>query len=183
MNSYSYDSDAMAAGLGLGVTLVIYAVTFIICLAIWIAMEYPIYRMAKRQGMSNAWLAFIPYGNFYITLKLSPREFNLFNLFKYDNRTKAFWLFLIATGIYIVLMFPMVFAVMIPVIGWLLFMVYILAYVAIAYGIMWRMNYDLLITYGMPEHAMWASIVNVFFPYLMVVFYYIIMNREPDMSA
>ncbi|MBQ7765425.1 MAG: hypothetical protein IJ397_01115 [Lachnospiraceae bacterium] len=179
----SYDSDALYAGLSIGIVLLIYAVIFIIAIALWIAMEYPFYRMAKRQGMSNAWLAFIPYGNFYITLKLSPRQFNLFNWIKYDNRTKAFWLFLIATGIYIVLILPMSLLSMIPVLGWLLFMAYILAYLVISYGIMWRMNYDILITYGMPEHAMWVSIVNIFFPLLMTVFAYIIMNKEPDYNA
>ena len=179
----SYDSDALYAGLSIGIVLIIYAVIFIISIALWIAMEYPFYRMAKRQGMSNAWLAFIPYGNFYITLKLSPRQFNLFNWIKYDNRTKAFWLFLIATGIYIILILPMSFISMIPVLGWLLFMAYIIAYLLISYGIMWRMNYDILITYGMPEHAMWVSIVNIFFPLLMTVFAYIIMNKEPDYNA
>ncbi|MBQ3515609.1 MAG: hypothetical protein IJA29_00150 [Lachnospiraceae bacterium] len=179
----SYDSDALYAGLSIGIVLIIYAVVFIISIALWIAMEYPFYRMAKRQGMSNAWLAFIPYGNFYITLKLSPRQFNLFNWIKYDNRTKAFWLFLIATGIYIILILPMSFISMIPVLGWLLFMAYIIAYLLISYGIMWRMNYDILITYGMPEHAMWVSIVNIFFPLLMTVFAYIIMNKEPDYNA
>lgn len=179
----SYDSDALYAGLSIGIVLLIYAVIFIISIALWIAMEYPFYRMAKRQGMSNAWLAFIPYGNFYITLKLSPRQFNLFNWIKYDNRTKAFWLFLIATGIYIVLILPMSFISMIPILGWLLFMAYILAYLLISYGIMWRMNYDILITYGMPEHAMWVSIVDIFFPLLMTVFAYIIMNKEPDYNA
>ena len=179
----SYDSDALYAGLSIGIVLIIYAVVFIISIALWIAMEYPFYRMAKRQGMSNAWLAFIPYGNLYITLKLSPRQFNLFNWIKYDNRTKAFWLFLIATGIYIILILPMSFISMIPVLGWLLFMAYIIAYLLISYGIMWRMNYDILITYGMPEHAMWVSIVNIFFPLLMTVFAYIIMNKEPDYNA
>ncbi len=184
MDSYSYEAEALATGLGVGFMLLFYAIFFIVYIAIWIAMEYPLYRMAKRQGFTNAWLAYIPFGNFYITLKLSPREFNLFNWFKYTDRTKAFWLFLIATGIYIVLMVPMILIfTFIPVLGWLLYIAYILAYLAVCYGIMWRMNYDLLITYGMPEHAMWASIVNLFCPILMYVFYYIIMNKEPDMNA
>lgn len=184
MDNYYYDSDAMYAGIGLGAMLLIYGLIFLVSIAIWIAMEYPFYRMAKRQGMSNAWLAFVPYGNFYITLKLSPREFNLFNWIKYDDRTKAFWFFLIVTGVYIILIpvMSVLFAV-IPVLGWLLYMAYIIAYIVLSYGVMWRMYYDLLITYGMPEHAMWASIVNIFFPLLITVFAYIIMNREPDMYA
>ena len=179
----SYDSDALYAGLSIGIVLIIYAIIFIVCIACWIAMQFPFYRMAKRQGLSNAWLAYIPYGNFYISLKLSPREFNLFNWIKYDDRMKAFWLFLIATGIYIILIVPMSLLSMIPVLGWLLFMAYIIAYCLISYGIIWRMNYDILITYGMPEHAMWVSVVNLFFPILMTVFAYIIMNKEPDYNA
>lgn len=179
----SYNSDVMGATLGLGITLLIYGITFIVCFAVWFVVQYPYYKMAKKQGLSNAWLAYIPWGNFYIALKLSPREFNLFNWIKYDNRTKAFWLFLIATGIYIVLIFPMSFIAMIPVLGWLLFIAYIGVYVVICYGILWRMNYDILMTYGMQEHAMWASIVNIFCPLIMVVFSFMIMNKEPDMYA
>lgn len=181
--STSYDSEALATSLGLGLTLLIYGLTFLLSLAIWIVQQIPYYKMAKNQGMSNAWLAFIPYGNFYITLKLSPREFNLFNWIRWDDRIKAFWAMLIATGIYIVLIPVVLLLMMIPVLGILVYLIYIFAYFIVAYSIMWRMNYDLLITYGMPEHAMWASIVNTFCPFIMIVFSYIIMNRQPDYYA
>lgn len=183
MSNYSYETEAMATGLGIGFTILIYGIMLLIYLAIWIAMQFPYYRMAKRQGLNHAWLAFIPWGNFYITFKLSPREFNLFNKIIYTDRTKAFWFFTIVNLVYIVLIFPMSFIFLIPVLGWLLFIAYIVAYLVLCYGAMWRMNYDLLMTYGMPEHAMWASIVSIFFPILMTVFAYIIMNKEPDYNA
>ena len=54
----------------------------------------------------------------------------------------------------------------------------------IIFGIfMWRVNYDILMTYGMQEHAMWASVLNYWVPYVMIVMSYIIMNREPDYKA
>lgn len=169
--------------IALGIVIMIYAITFIVSIAMWIAMEYPFYRMAKRQGIENAWLAFIPWGNYYITLKLSPRRFNLFNLIKFENRSKAFILFIIATAVYIVLILPMSLLAMIPILGWLIFMLYIMAYLAISYAIMWRMYYDVLITYGMKEQAMWVSILGVFVPIVITVFAYMIMNKEPDMYA
>ncbi len=175
--------ETLITGYSIGFILSIYAFIFILSIGMWIAMEYPFYRMAKRQGLPNAWLAFIPWGNFYITLKLSPRKFNLYNLFKYDNRSKAFTFFVIVNAVYIVLILPMSLLAMIPILGWFLFFVYIMAYLVLCYGIMWRMYYDVLMTYGMKEHAMWASIANIFFPIIMIVFSYIIMNREPDMNA
>lgn len=177
------DSEVMVAGLSVGLILVIYAFIFIFSIAIWIAMEYPFYRMAKRQGLPNAWLAFIPWGNFYITLKLSPRKFNLFNLFMYEDRSKAFLFFVIVNVAYIVLAIPMSLLAMIPILGWLLFFVYIVAYLVLCYGVMWRMYYDVLITYGMSEHALWVSIVNFLFPILVPIFAYMIMNKEPDLYA
>lgn len=167
----------------LGFVLIIYALIFILSIGMWIAMQFPFYRMAKRQGIENAWLVFVPWGNYYITLKLSPREFNLFNLIKFENRSKAFIVFIIATAVYIALILPMSLLAMIPILGWLIFILYIMAYLAISYGIMWRMYYDVLITYGMKEHAMWVSILGVFVPIVITVFTYMIMNKEPDMYA
>ncbi len=185
MNSYSasYDTEALAAGLGIGTVVLILGVMFLLFIAIWIVMCVPFYKMAKNQGISNAWLTFVPYGNFWIQLKLSPREFNLFNWIRWDDRTKAFWTILIATGVYIVLLFPVAFLAMIPVLGTLIYFVYIFAYVAIVYGIIWRTNYDILITYGMEQNAMLLSILNIFFPIIMIVCSYMIMNREPDYYA
>lgn len=185
MSSYSssYDTEALAASMGIGMVLLIYGVAFLISIAIWIVQEIPFYKMAKNQGMSNAWLAFIPYGNFWVQLKLSPREFNLFNWIRWDDRAKAFWAMLIATGIYIVLLVPVVLLLMVPVIGILIYIVYIFAYVVFEYGIIWRMNYDILITYGMEQNAMLLSILNIFCPIIMIVCSYMIMNREPNYNA
>ncbi len=169
--------------IALGIVIMIYGITFIFSIALWIAMQYPFYRMAKRQGIENAWLTFIPWGNYYITLKLSPREFNLFNLVKFEKRSKAFIVFIIATAVYIALILPMSLLSMIPILGVLIFLVYITAYLLVSYSIMWRMYYDVLITYGMKDHAMWASIVGVFVPVVIIVFAYMIMNNEPDMYA
>ncbi|MBQ4068619.1 MAG: hypothetical protein IJC76_05155 [Lachnospiraceae bacterium] len=165
------------------VYILVLVFVFVLSIAMWIAMQYPFYRMAKRQGIENAWLVFVPWGNYYITLKLSPREFNLFNLIKFENRSKAFILFIIATAIYIVLILPMSLLSMIPILGWLIFLLYIMAYLLISYSIMWRMYYDVLITYGMEEHAMWVSILGIFVPIVITVFAYMIMNKEPDMYA
>ncbi|MBE5927541.1 MAG: hypothetical protein E7270_11355 [Lachnospiraceae bacterium] len=165
------------------VYILVLVFVFVLSIAMWIAMQYPFYRMAKRQGIENAWLVFVPWGNYYITLKLSPREFNLFNLIKFENRSKAFILFIIATAIYIVLILPMSLLSMIPILGWLIFLLYIMAYLLISYSIMWRMYYDVLITYGMKEHAMWVSILGIFVPIVITVFAYMIMNKEPDMYA
>ncbi len=173
----------IGASTSMFVVLFIYAFAFLLGIAMWIAMQIPFYKMAKNQGMRNAWLMFVPYGNFYLTLKLTKREFNLFNTYRTYDRTKPFWVLLISTVIYIVLLFPAIIIFMIPVLGMIVFIAYILAYCLIAYGIIWRMYYDVLITYGMEENAMLLSVLNVFFPFIMLVVGYIIMNRKPDFTA
>ena len=74
----------------------------------------------------------------------------------------------------------------VPVIQVIAIIVYYIsmAIFPIVFGIfMWRVNYDILMTYGMQEHAMWASVLNYWVPYVMIVMSYIIMNREPDYKA
>lgn len=180
MYSYSsgYDTSMLGAGIGLGAMILIYAVILLFSLIVYFVMAFPYYKMAKRQGLPHAWVAFIPMANLYIAAVLPQFEFNLFNKFIWPKRSKAFWVYLISFVIYCVLATPMIFVAMIPILGWLLFMAYILIFMVFWYIIMWKINYDLLIAYGMEQHAMWASIVNIFCPLVMVVFSFIIMNKD-----
>lgn len=183
MSSYSYSSydvDALAAGASIGIVLLSYGIAFLVTIIINIVCSIPYYKMAKNAGIPHAWVSFVPFGYFYMATILPQKEFNLFNKFIWPNRAKAFWVYIISLIIYIVLAFPISFLALIPVLGWLLFIVYIVAFVGLWYVIMWKIYYDLLMEYGMEQHAMWASIVSLFCPLVMVVFSFIIMNREPN---
>ena len=185
--------DMFMAGMGLttfGVSMAfivfMWAFIFIVIVGFYVATTIPIYKMAKRAGLPNAWLAWIPIGEMYIRLKLSRREFNIFNWIVTKDRDKAFigYLWLVG-GFALVIMFVLLMA-FVPVIQVIAIIVYYIsmAIFPIIFGIfMWRVNYDILMTYGMQEHAMWASVLNYWVPYVMIVMSYIIMNREPDYKA
>lgn len=209
MEEYSIATDELLAGgavlstfAGISAFIIaVYAFIFVFYVALFIVTRIPYYKMAKNAGMDKAWLVWIPLADMYILMNLSKREFNIFNWIRTYDRTKVFWFFLISCpvvcvvtiAIIIIPTFFSAFLSIIPILGVVLSSTFSIVFVLLAYAIAgiyaivasilgWRMNYDILITYGMQQHAMWASIVNCFFPLLMTVFAYIIMNKEPDYS-
>lgn len=169
--------------MGMGVGLLIYLLMFLFVIAFYIVSVFPYYRMAKRQGLPHAWLVFVPVGNIWVMLNLPRREFNLFNKYIQTDRTKVFWHFLLFTLIAGVLAVPFAFSMVIPVLGWLLYLAYCVAIGVITYGFMWRMYYDIYMTYGMQDNAMLLSILGMFVPIVSIVVAFMIMNREPDFNA
>ena len=209
MEEYSMAAeDLMAGGAALSIfagtsifIIAVYAFIFLFYVALFIVTRIPFYKMAKKAGMSKAWLMWIPLADMYVLVNLSKREYNLFNWIRTYNRTKVFWFYLISCpvacaiviGLIVVPTFFSAFFYLIPFLGTILGSSIIIICTFVAYGLAgiylvlvsilgWRVNYDILMTYGMQQHAMWASIVNCFFPLLMTVFGYIIMNKEPDYS-
>lgn len=195
MENYSVAAEELLAG---GAVLSIFAGTsafiigvfafiFVFYAVLFIVTRIPYYKMAKNAGMDKAWLVWIPLADMYILMNLSQREFNIFNWIKTYDRTKIFWYVLIScpviVAIEIILIIIASLLSFIPLLS-IIFILFIYAltgiYTLVVTIIGWRMNYDILMTYGMQQHAMWASIANCFFPLLMTVFAYIIMNKEPD---
>ena len=164
-----------------GILSTVISISFSI--GIHIACTYPIYKLAKNAGISNAWLAFIPIANIYISLIIPKREFNIFNWYKTDDRQKVFWIYLIILGSVTVVEFFLGFLGIIPFVGFLISpLLYLLSFATfVLNGIFtWRVYYDILMTYGMEENAMVISILSVFIPLIFVVFAYISLNREPN---
>ena len=162
--------------------LIVLGICLLLTLALQIIFGIPYYKMAKNAGLSHAWLAFIPIGCYYIMLNLPAREFNIFNWIKTDDRNKVFTYYLLS------FLVPVALAVLAVIPGINLIIGLISPIISTAYSVavyifMWRVNYDILMTYGMEEHAMWASIVSCFCPLVMTVFSFIIMNREPNYNV
>lgn len=185
----TYDAEVLAENLSmmfpfmtLGILFLIAIFLIILLIVLSIVFAIPYYKMAKNAGLPNPWLAFIPLANFYITLNLSRREFNIFDWIRTNDRTKVFWYAMAGYGIffaaYLIMMIPFLNIVFMP-----FYYLISIAFTIAIYIFSWRMNYDLLMTYGMEEHAMWASIVNCFVPLVMPVFSFLIMNNEPDYTV
>ena len=198
------DMDVLLLG-GVGLAVIIAIIGFVlISELIWhVVRAIPYYMMAKKAGGKNPWVAFVPCGPDYVAMMLPHREFSIFNKFKTRNRKKAFWMYIVTIAISVVLnmisegldmanqvldtMYNEQGASIGILIGLLVLLVLMLMLLAFTLAntfascmIRWRTYYDILNTYGMSEHAMWASVLSVFIPIVMLVFSYIIMGNEPE---
>ena len=179
---YTMSASLMTLGIGVG-TIILVVVFFLLLIAVCcVVFGIPYYRMAKNAGLAHPWLAFVPYGNYYIMLKLPQREFNIFNWIRTYDRDKVFKYYLI-TCICVSAISVLFFIPYLNILFAAILQVPLYLYTIVAYIFMWRVNYDILMTYGMEEHAMWASIVNCFCPIIMVVFSFMIMDRKPDYTV
>jgi len=166
--------------------IIIFAISMVMVVGITALTGIPYYNMAKRAGISKAWLAFLPIGQQYIMTVLSKREFNLFNKIVFKDRRKSFKIYAWSVPIATVVAVVMILLFFIPVLGIImipLFYMIFMAYAVFQLFFVWRWVYDLLITYGMKENAMLYSILSCFVPYMLIVLSIIIMNKEPDYNA
>ncbi|WP_312355809.1 hypothetical protein [Aminipila sp.] len=61
-----------------GAFYMIFGAGFLFWGSIYFLLTYGIYRMAKNECISNAWVSFIPYGVVYVMLKLVKDNFTVF---------------------------------------------------------------------------------------------------------
>lgn len=160
-----------------------------IFLFVWyIVTAIPYFVMGKKAGYRHAWIAFIPLGKIYIALKLPHREFRIFR-FHTKQRLYLFTTLIVVGIVFHVISFPfkvlLFFPSQSPIDDILSFIILCISIIAFIYYCIYavitrRMNYDLLKTYKMDKYTTWAPIANIFCPLVMVVFSFIIMNREPE---
>lgn len=178
---------SMLYGLPILAIFAVLGIGMLIGIAIYVLTAIPVHKLAKNAGLPNAWLAWIPYGNVYIMLNLARREFNIFDWIKTYDRTKVFGYYmifalasmpainLVMTGLAFIPGVNVLVSLISPVIS--------TAYIVAMYIFNWRMYYDILMTYGMKDNAMVLSVFSSFCPIVMIVWSYMIMDREPDYSA
>lgn len=160
----------------------------------YLVTAIPYFIMARTCEYHAPWIVFIPMCKDYIAFTLPFNEYGL-GFIKIKHRSIVFWSLLIfkllgfvsffIRYIYVFLIKPFsipapetegvfqsdIYSIVFAVISFLIF--------ALLSLIHWRKNYDLLKAYGMDQHAIWAPLVNIICPLVMVIFSYIIMNKEP----
>lgn len=160
----------------------------------YLVTAIPFFIIAKNCDFRSPWIVFIPMCKDYIAFTLPFNEYRL-GFIKIKHRGIVFWPLLIfkllgfvsffIRYIYVFLIKPFsipapetegffqsdIYSIVFAVISFLIF--------ALLSLIHWRKNYDLLKAYGMDQHAIWAPLVNIICPLVMVIFSYIIMNKEP----
>ncbi|MBQ4599035.1 MAG: hypothetical protein IJB19_03915 [Clostridia bacterium] len=98
------------AALGIGVfVLVLYGFLFLLLLAQYLLHAFAMFRMAKKVGLQNAWMAFVPFTDVYLTGQIanvnSPKKVHA-------KRMLITYILFLATGlIYIVAAFVYGFAI------------------------------------------------------------------------
>ena len=129
--------------------------------------------MARHAGFRHAWVAFVPYGTYYLEFVLPIREFNVLNWVKTDKRETIAWTY-IAND----LLNPIISSIlgMIPFLSTILQWAYSLFFVLWK----WRKIYDLLITFGFKKSAMTWSILATLYKPLYVVLLFIMCDKEPN---
>lgn len=200
------DEELVILGGAVMMVGLVYLLSFVFMIIMFFVNAVPYFIMGRKAGFKHAWLAFIPFGQNYVAMTLPHREFNIFNKFKTTNRKKAFWAYVITWGIWLVTLIineitswissylemidienvsveamgGMLIGMLVLLAVQLVVLVVTLVNTFAMIMIRWRTYYDVLNTYREPQHAMWVSIVSLFFPIVMTVFTYIIMNKKPE---
>lgn len=158
-------------------------------------------KMAKNAGCKNAWIAFLPFGKNYLAFAIPHREYNI-GLIKTKHRKRVFWIsWILESVVYLIMGFGWAvvytysqlsgtgYAVKTAT-GFgeypldLILLIILLLSVVIVFAIRsivhWRKNYDLLITYGYEQFALWGSLLNIICPFVMVIMPILMAGRVPD---
>ena len=157
---------AMGWLLGFGAIFIFVAVLVVV--ACYVLLSYPLYQIAKRSGMENAWFAWIPVLRMYVLCMLpAQEEYVLFGQWRFPQRSYAF----------------IAYAVL-RVLSWLLNGVPflgLLCSVAIAI-LVWRMAYDFIRVYSTSPTSTETMVLSVFcaiFSIVLIVVLWIYRNNEP----
>lgn len=85
-----------AFGVLLGVFMVIYIVMMAICIGFYVLQSLGIYTIAKRRGIHNPWLAWLPIGNMWMLGSISD-QYQYVKQGKVTNRRKVILILYVVT--------------------------------------------------------------------------------------
>lgn len=165
--------------------LVYLAIVGSIALVAYIIVQIPIYKMARNAGLPKAWLAFVPLAGTYVTVCLAKKPFDIFNGKFVWDRKKAAKIFIIAIAVdWVLVIFGGICSSVIPIIGFLLFMVVWVANLAFAVAaVIFRVyvNMDIIDTYTPNDEnrTLWV-VLSVVVPIAYIVWLFIHMNDRPN---
>lgn len=155
---------------GFGIIFILIAV--VVSILCYVLFSYPLYQMAVKAGLENAWLAWIPVARMYTLCMLGKDDFELFGQWRFPQRSYGFW------G-YVILVIAGWILGKIPLIGGILAFACWVAKVIIV----WRMSYDLIRTYGdSGADGMVLSIISAIIPLVLIVVLWMYRNNEPKMN-
>lgn len=173
---------AFLTGAGLFITIITAVVGFLGSIAYYLLQSIPLFIMARKAGHPHPWMAFFPYANDFLTFSLPAREFNLLNIIKTKRRDvmALIYIILIICGTTIVLPLIVTVTAAIPVIGPIFSSFGGIILLVVINLFKWRMYYDLLMTFGQKNNALWVSIISLFVPWLFMIFTIFSCKNPPE---
>ncbi len=120
-----------------GIMLIFFTIVVLFCMilafAMWILEAIPVYKLAKKTGRPMPWLAWIPvfgsYFRMYVIADIpGKKEVNVFNKWRVESRSNMFWIYagIKFLGSFIISIIVSVCSFIIPVIGSLSAVLYLL---------------------------------------------------------
>ncbi len=180
-----------AIGAVLGFLLVFYLLMMAACVAFYILQSLGLYTVAKRRGIQNPWLAWLPIGNMWIMGSISD-QYQYVAKGRVRNRRK---ILMVLTAALLVLMFFMyagIFAMALGAAGEAdalagigvavtLIMALALFVVAIVAAV-----YEYIVIYDLyrscePDNAVLYLVLSIFFSIAMPVFFFVCRKKDGGM--
>lgn len=157
-----------------GLIILIFTISLILNFVFYRIMRpIALFIMARHAGFRYPWIAFVPYGSYYLEFVLPIREYNVFNWIKTDRRETIAWVYIGNDVLGWIVSFVIS---MIPFLGKLGNLAYKLFFIVYK----WRRIYDLLKTYRFNKSAMTLSIFSVMCKPLYVILLFTMCDKEPD---
>lgn len=164
---------------------------------VYVIKSLPYYLLCRKTGYNNSWLAFLPYGRDFIGFIIPKREYNML-IIKTEKRQIPFWIWLAIDLLLCLIAYSLPIILMMILFGSeggymddstyssISAIVNILGYGIAGIRIVvralfhWRKDYDLLKTYGMDNHAIWAPTANIICPLVMYIFAFVLLSYSPE---
>lgn len=175
--------DALFAG---GIVMFVFAIigfTFLLVIGMYIITAIPLYKMAKKMGKDNAWLAWIPIGNQYIMYTIPDKPYDLFNgKIHFEERYKAFIMSLVVSyggsiiyGMFSGLSVIPILGVFMFILAWLIWF----AAIVCAYIIQYPMYKDIYDTFIPSKDNTALAVISIIIPIVAIVMLWIASSKEP----
>lgn len=157
-----------------GLIILIFTISLILNFVFYRIMRpIALFIIARHAGFRYPWIAFVPYGSYYLEFVLPIREYNVFNWIKTDRRETIAWVYIGNDVLGWIVSFVIS---MIPFLGKLGNLAYKLFFIVYK----WRRIYDLLKTFRFNKSAMTLSIFSVMCKPLYVILLFTMCDKEPD---
>ena len=185
-SGFQISEDLAIASMFLTFFVACFAITITALIIYHFMLAIPLYKMAYNAGYDYPFLAFIPFANYYLAHILPAKEYSYLGIAKTFDRRKGFIFFIMMTYVAPIILFFVGFISFIPVIGYLISLVFsLLSYPIMFLSLIARaiMMIDLMGMYMKKYNrgtAIGLGIGSIFVPPIFPIACMVLCKKEPD---